>query len=81
MLYFSRPSLKDGYDVLKTVKNIILQPMTAVSDLREYLYNNNWKIDKNKESRVYYLATTQDYKLKREPDANIVSETDLLSGI
>ena len=38
--------LKDGFDVLKTVKNIILQPMTAVSDLREYLYNNNWKIDK-----------------------------------
>ena len=34
-----------------------------------------------KESRLYHLATTQDSKLKREPDANIVSETDLLSDI
>ncbi len=38
--------LKDGREVLKSAKNIILQPMTAVSDLREFLYQNNWKIDK-----------------------------------
>ena len=38
--------LRDGYEVLKSVKTIILQPMTAITDLREFLYLNNWSIDK-----------------------------------
>ena len=56
--------LKDGFVVLKTVKNIILQPMTAVSDLREYLYNNNWKIDKEylvKDNGKLYNIMTVSY--------------------
>lgn len=56
--------LKDGIDILKSVKNIILQPMTAVSDLREYLYNNNWKIEKEylvKDNGKLYNIMTVSY--------------------
>ncbi len=56
--------IKDGIDILKNVKNIILQPMTAVSDLREYLYNNNWKIDKEylvKDNGKLYNIMTVSY--------------------
>lgn len=37
--------LEQGRDVLKNATKIIVQPMTAVEDLREYLYKNNWNID------------------------------------
>ena len=56
--------LKDGIEVLKNVRNIILQPMTAVSNLREYLYNNNWKIEKEylvKDNGKLYNIMTVSY--------------------
>lgn len=37
--------LEQGRDVLKNTAKIIVQPMTAVEDLREYLYKNNWNIE------------------------------------
>ena len=37
--------LDNGRDTLSQAKKIIVQPMTAVTDLREYLYENNWSID------------------------------------
>lgn len=37
--------LEQGRYVLKNATKIIVQPMTAVEDLREYLYKNNWNIE------------------------------------
>ncbi len=37
--------LKAGIDKLGSAKTIILQPMTAVSELREFLINNGWTIE------------------------------------
>ncbi len=71
--------LRDGKDVLKTVKEIILQPMTAVSDLRECLYNNNWKIDKEylvKDNGKLYNIMTVSYT----EDKLDYTETDICVG-
>lgn len=36
--------LDDNKDIVKTIEKFILQPMIASSDLRKYLYKNNYKI-------------------------------------
>lgn len=37
--------LKEGRDILCGTERILLQPMTAVTELREYLLADNWSID------------------------------------
>lgn len=36
--------IKNGMDKIQNADKIILQPMSSVSELREYLYSNGWRI-------------------------------------
>lgn len=66
--------LKDGKDVLKNTKKIILQPMTAVTELREYLLSDGWNIDKEylvKDNGKLYNILTVTYSHKNTDASKI----------
>lgn len=66
--------LEQGRDVLNNTTKIILQPMTAVEDLREYLYKNSWSIDREylvkENDKLYNILSIS------SADSNTVSEPD-----
>lgn len=51
--------LEEGREKIKQDCKVVLQPMTAVSELREYLYKNNWIIEREalakEESKIYNI--------------------------
>lgn len=51
--------LEEGRERIKQSCKVVLQPMTAVSELREYLYKNNWIIEREalakEESKMYNI--------------------------
>ena len=52
-----REILKDSKEVCETIDTFILQPMTAGEELREWLYNNRYRIDDEtliKEDEKFY---------------------------
>ena len=53
--------LDDSADKLSSADKIILQPMTAVPELREYLWQNRWSIESEvlarEEDKIYNILT------------------------
>ena len=60
--------LDDGADKLSSADKIILQPMTAAPELREYLWQNRWSIEDEalarEENKIYNILSV------RPPSAN-----------
>ena len=50
-----------GLDKIKNANKIILQPMSAVSELREYLYSHGWRIISEslvvEENKIYNIIS------------------------
>lgn len=72
--------LKNSAEVAKSLKSLILQPMTAVYELRVFLYENGYKIEEEylvkEEDKLYHI-------LKVTPKANKTEkkeEIDLFFG-
>lgn len=82
--------LHSSPDVVKTVKKFILQPMTAVDKVREYLHLNDYKIESEslvKEYHHYYfilkvIKEKQDYddKIYYEVSKYLLEKKDKLIG-
>ncbi len=55
--------LNDGITKLKTAKKIVLQPMSSIPELRDYLYCNGWKIIKEtlakEDEKIYTIITIE----------------------
>lgn len=71
--------LKNSEMTAKSVKTLILQPMTAVFELRIFLYENGYTIEKevlvSEEEKLYHIMKVTPKKEKREK-----SDFDLFMG-
>lgn len=71
--------LEDGKEIFKSAEKIILQPMTAVSDLRRYLLENNIYIDEEylvkDNGKLYNILTVSNKK-----DFNPYEDVDVYIG-
>ena len=71
--------LEEGRDKIKDNCRVVLQPMTAVPELREYLYNNGWKTEREclvrEDEKIYNIIEV------RKGNADIrLTEAELYIG-
>lgn len=71
--------LEDGRDKIDSECTLVLQPMTAILELREYLYKNSWiTVDEHlakEEDKIYNIITV---KLGKESEK--LSDAELFLG-
>lgn len=77
--------LKEGIDKLEGAKKIVLQPMTAIPELREYLTKNGWEITDERiakeADKLYILLSVKVPEAQAlEPVENPYNELELYLG-
>lgn len=74
--------LKDGEAVISEGTRLILQPMLAQKEVRQYLYENGYAIDEEyvcrEDNKFYNIICAQ--KLSKRPDKVSVAPSDLIIG-